>query len=512
MEGRKKRMWHKLVSFLAIMLFITFAGGMHTSASASFEIQIDGVSVGFDDAEPFINEDNRTMVPLRFVSENLGADVAWLSDTQSVEIRQGETMISLRIGERFLMKNGTQHEMDTEMVFLPEYGRTFVPIRFISEYLGSSVDFERTADGGYLIALATPEDEDVSEPEPVDEEIPEEDPFRPDDEPAEPEEPTEPTEPTQPSEPTEETDGQDQMPEGEIGRLDHLLPGTSEEDVRSLLGEPDRIEHHFLGYEWLVYHEPIDEYVQVAVEDGFVREVYSLSEHFGYADVTIGETTYAELTSLYPLQEEIVIEGERVTYRLNGYSDSLETYLSDSGDYLVQFFLDHHEDDNLTGIRIMDEETALKLNPSGMGWSSFPDAVFLHERPELTEEEQDSVNRSNERIMFDLINVNRDRFGLNTLDFRPDISEVAYHHSVDMRENGFFAHESPFTGSPADRMEAAGLTRGVGENLAFGQRDAIDANAALMNSLGHRENILQSGYQEVGIGVYHFHFTQKFVR
>ena len=90
------------------------------------------------DTAPFI-KDSRTFVPVRFISENLGAKVSWNSDTREVKIESGDNVITLIIGNLTLVKNGTEIQMDTAP-FIKD-SRTFVPVRFISENLGAKVSW-----------------------------------------------------------------------------------------------------------------------------------------------------------------------------------------------------------------------------------------------------------------------------------------------------------------------------------------------------------------------------------
>ncbi|HZX47108.1 MAG TPA: stalk domain-containing protein [Clostridia bacterium] len=94
------------------------------------------------EAEPFINaEAGRTLVPVRFISEALGADVDWVPETQQVIIRDGDTEIILTIGSATVLVNGTVQTIDCAPVILPP-GRTFVPLRFISETLNATVEYD----------------------------------------------------------------------------------------------------------------------------------------------------------------------------------------------------------------------------------------------------------------------------------------------------------------------------------------------------------------------------------
>ena len=71
-----------------------------------------------------------------------------------------------------------------------------------------------------------------------------------------------------------------------------------------------------------------------------------------------------------------------------------------------------------------------------------------------------------------------------------------------MADNDYFSHENKQGKSPFDRMKDDGVSfRGAGENLAYGQSSSIFAHEGLMNSEGHRENILLDTYSHLGTGV-----------
>jgi uncharacterized protein YkwD/uncharacterized membrane protein required for colicin V production len=106
-----------------------------------------------------------------------------------------------------------------------------------------------------------------------------------------------------------------------------------------------------------------------------------------------------------------------------------------------------------------------------------------------------------EQRMLELVNLERGRLGLPALVFDTALREVARAHSREMFELGYFSHTSPVTGSPADRIRRANIMpRVLGENLAYAPNVRI-AHDGLMNSPGHRENILRPTYGRVGIGV-----------
>lgn len=106
-----------------------------------------------------------------------------------------------------------------------------------------------------------------------------------------------------------------------------------------------------------------------------------------------------------------------------------------------------------------------------------------------------------ERQMFDLVNEERSAAGLRALTWDDRLLPVARQHSEEMFKLKYFAHQSPVSGSPFDRVKNAGITYSrAGENLAYAQSVSV-AHRGLMQSQGHRENILRPEFTHIAIGV-----------
>jgi uncharacterized protein YkwD len=113
--------------------------------------------------------------------------------------------------------------------------------------------------------------------------------------------------------------------------------------------------------------------------------------------------------------------------------------------------------------------------------------------PTYTAESQD---------VFALTNAERVANDLPALAWNSTLASAARKHAQDMADRDYFAHESPEGLSSGDRATAEGYAwQMVGENLAMGQRAAADVVQAWMNSEGHRANILQDGFTDMGVGV-----------
>ncbi len=103
--------------------------------------------------------------------------------------------------------------------------------------------------------------------------------------------------------------------------------------------------------------------------------------------------------------------------------------------------------------------------------------------------------------MLEMVNKERAKAGLPALKADPEMTRVARAHSRDMFVQGYFAHDSPDGKTPFDRMRASGVQFSfAGENLALAQTLEI-AHTNLMNSPGHRANILHPSFGRLGIGI-----------
>lgn len=106
-----------------------------------------------------------------------------------------------------------------------------------------------------------------------------------------------------------------------------------------------------------------------------------------------------------------------------------------------------------------------------------------------------------ERRLFDLINGDRARAGLEALTLDPELGAIALRHSEDMRDNDYVGHLSPSEGGAEERLRAAGVKALLAaENVAKG-RSPDGIHRDMMNSPGHRGAILLPETTHVGIGV-----------
>lgn len=145
-------------------------------------------------------------------------------------------------------------------------------------------------------------------------------------------------------------------------------------------------------------------------------------------------------------------------------------------------FYDIHEEDTVTAVQVVHEELEKK-------------------RPEIYAEPNEKLKEGYEYLLFELTNSARIQRNLPLLTWDEQTMITARKHSDDMAENQYFSHTNLAGQSPFDRMNEDGIEFFVaGENLAYGQYSGVFAHEGLMNSIGHRENILKPEFRYLGVG------------
>lgn len=170
------------------------------------------------------------------------------------------------------------------------------------------------------------------------------------------------------------------------------------------------------------------------------------------------------------------------------YKDSI--LQSKSGNFIVsQSSVLEKQVANVFGGAINDTLTFLTVKPNS------GETVDLGYKTTNVEVDEEAEIR-----MLELVNAERTKRGLKALVMDEKLREVARAHSRDMFARGYFAHVNPDGKDPFQRMDAAGVKYLVaGENLALAPNVDL-AHDGLMNSPGHRANILTGEFGKVGIG------------
>ncbi|CAG7591773.1 copper amine oxidase N-terminal domain-containing protein [Peptoniphilus senegalensis] len=125
----------KSIIFSLILLVFLF---VNVFAGKTPQIEYNGKIIK-SDVQPFI-QNERTMVPIRFISETLGYKVDWNNEERLVSITGKDTSLELKIGSKKAKVNGKEVELDAPSIIKNE--RTFVPLRFVAENLKAEVKWD----------------------------------------------------------------------------------------------------------------------------------------------------------------------------------------------------------------------------------------------------------------------------------------------------------------------------------------------------------------------------------
>ncbi|WP_440896641.1 CAP domain-containing protein [Amphibacillus sp. Q70] len=269
------------------------------------------------------------------------------------------------------------------------------------------------------------------------------------------------------------------IPDEQSVSIGNIELGDTKDEVNEMYGEPMRESENEYGLDWFTYHENYQNFIMVAYDHEIVRGLFTnqdlLSSQF---DIAIGDTKTVVNETLGEPEE--LIHYNRFSYQINS-EDEYDVYRIDEN--YVTIFYDIHQDNEMTAIQLIDEDL-----------ETTKDVLYTPSSETLKE--------GFEYQLFDLTNATRINHGLTVLEWDEEVRETARKHSTDMAENQFFSHTNLQGHSLSDRMsedEVAFIT--AGENLAYGQFNSIFAHQGLMNSEGHRENILHDDFTKLGVGV-----------
>lgn len=131
---------HKIISLITalLLLFSLSIPILSYAETSNISVYIDNKRVSFQ-TNPYM-ENDRVMVPMRKIFEELGAAVTWDDDAQSVSAVKGQTTAILAIGLNIMYINGEPTTLDNPPVLI--YDTTYVPLRAVSESLGCIVEWE----------------------------------------------------------------------------------------------------------------------------------------------------------------------------------------------------------------------------------------------------------------------------------------------------------------------------------------------------------------------------------
>ena len=157
--------------------------------------------------------------------------------------------------------------------------------------------------------------------------------------------------------------------------------------------------------------------------------------------------------------------------------------------------------DFVVGIDVVDAVNSYGT-PLDSAW------IFVSDKSDTEYEMDKELQRQYEKRVFELVNQERKKAGVAPLIYNEKLSEMAHFKFNEMEELNYYGHNSPVYGSPSKMAKAFGITdKGCGENLSQVGSTPEKTMAAWMESEGHRANILNPKYTQIGVAC---HMTKEF--
>lgn len=466
MRKTKKRFKLAIIFFMLVFLFslpaeafqdVPANNAVALQAKSDIQILLNGDELITE--VPYIIEEGRTLVPVRFFLEAMGAAVSWLPSTKTVSVALDDMSIEMVVGGKTALLNDSPVTLEVPLRLIEN--RTYLPLRFVAESLGAGVNWNGV-DRRIMIEI-----------------------------------------PSLGSQPGQEGP---QLPLPYYQDLNVQVDtygislGDPGQKVLDLLGKPNRRDETIYGYRWWIYNEDFHNYLQVGIKDGFVVSLYSPGEKWDFGPLHRG-CGLNLLDDHFDTADRLYVEKNKVIYKLY-----LPTLVYEN--LVATFYCDEQDNNKIMAVRLEDREVA-------------EDRFGLFYKYRSPQGKRDSFDRekmrdaeaADGRQIFDLANVERSFRGLPPLSWNGGAARAALEHSKEMYDYNYFDHFSPVTGEAVDhRLDKQGINFILAaENIARGQLDGIEVHHGLMNSLLHRENILHEDLRFLGVGVYGDCYTQNFV-
>lgn len=261
--------------------------------------------------------------------------------------------------------------------------------------------------------------------------------------------------------------------------VNNIQMNMSKQDVEDKLGTPQRVTSNEYGTKWYTYFSNnYKSFVMVSYIDHKVHALYSNQNVIS----SKSKIKYGSPKSV--VRERLgqpITEKQKGRVKFDVQDDGFDNFHKDQ--IYTTVFYDKHRDNNLTALLQVSDKMENRLQ-------------------EQYGAPSDGLAKSFELQNFDLVNAERVQHQLEPLNYSESISNTARKHSKDMADNRYFDHNNLSGKSPFDRLKADGHDfNTAGENLAYGQTSSIYAHEGLMNSLGHRKNILKQEFKTLGVGV-----------
>ncbi len=283
-------------------------------------------------------------------------------------------------------------------------------------------------------------------------------------------------------------------PTQQVFSIHNVELGDAKEEIEHNLGAAKRSSLNEYGTNWNAYHEDYANFFMASFDDeNKVNGLYTNQDLISSTNgIKMGSSKDSvRATFGEPLKG---IQKGFIVYQFQTDSD-YDVFLVN--DVYVTVFYDKHEDNTVTALQLIRKDLEDKKTD-----------FYTKASPSLKE--------GFEYQMFDLTNAARVQHQLPILTWDENVRETARKHSADMAENQYFDHTNLEGQSPFDRMKEDDIFFLLaGENLAYGQYSSIFAHEGLMNSEGHRKNILKKEFKYLGVGVAfnkesHPYYTQNY--
>lgn len=283
------------------------------------------------------------------------------------------------------------------------------------------------------------------------------------------------------------------------------LVGLEKNTLLSVYGQPVRKEKAAYGYEWYVYNRE-GSFLRFAIKDDKVVSIMVMGDKQNVKPFRMGQT-YEELNNTYHFEKTVEFKYKDSQYQLLLKEKEKNYPLVRIDNTWVKLYFDEVTK-KLIAIRYMDSETLIKS--LSYDYRSMNDNVASET---LTEKEQNEVNKMNELQIFEASNFIRNMYGKKVVVHEPKLDVVGYDHVKDMNDHDFFSHTSPLKGDFGRRLDDHKFLyyARTAENISMGYMDGIDATIGWLNSLSHREALLEGSYTHMGMAAYNRYYAEYFV-
>jgi len=234
--------------------------------------------------------------------------------------------------------------------------------------------------------------------------------------------------------------------------------GESKSSLVSKLGSPNRTDVTEFNYNYYVYNSSYTKFAMIAVANDKVVGWYTDSNDFSYCGLTTNSTV-SNINAVFDTSKSL---SKTITVSANGQK--------------ITFFMD-----------ILGNGTI--------------DGIYVESSNVTSSGKTDAVLKAWEKEVLDLTNSFRARNGRSVLSWSDEAASSSRKHSQDMASKGYFSHTSLDGRSPYDRMAAEGISyRAAGENIIGGYGNALYSVNGWVNSSGHRSNMLNTSFTNLGAG------------